>query len=143
MEESINHETLDHFRREFGLPDKLNVLFLKHPGIFYVTNKYQIYTVLLREGYKGSKLIDKDPLVVVKDKFGELMQEGLHEYNKRHMLNLEKRRKKGMIAMKEAKKDPIHELSDDEEGRGGNLGGIFDPEERKRCYKVLFEDKAP
>ncbi|PWA89368.1 Plant organelle RNA recognition domain-containing protein [Artemisia annua] len=135
---------LGHFRREFGLPDKLNVLLLKHPGIFYVTNKYQIYTVLLREGYKGSELVDKDPLVVVKDKFGELMQEGLHEYNRRHhMLNLEKRRKKGMIAMKEAIKDPIHELSDDEEARGDDLGGIFDPEERKRFYKVLFEDKGP
>nr|GFA83196.1 hypothetical protein [Tanacetum cinerariifolium] len=96
---------LGHFRREFGLPDKLNVLLLKHPGIFY---------------------------------------EGLHEYNRRHhILNLEKRRKKGMIAMKEAKKDPIHELSDDEEGRGDNLGGIFDPEQRKRFYKVLFDDKPP
>ncbi|GJW63941.1 protein WHAT'S THIS FACTOR 1 [Tanacetum coccineum] len=117
---------LGHFRREFGLPDKLNVLLLKHPGIFYVTNKYQIYTVLLREGYKGPELVDKDPLVAVKDKFGELMQEGLHEYNRRHhIFNLEKRRKKGMIAMKEAKKDPIHELSDDEVGRGDNLGGIF------------------
>ena len=59
------------------------------------------------------------------------------------MLNLEKRRKKGMIAMKEAKKDPIHELFDDEEARGDDLGGIFDPEERRRFYKVLFEDKGP
>ncbi|PWA72754.1 Plant organelle RNA recognition domain-containing protein [Artemisia annua] len=72
--------------------------------------------------------------------FGELMQQGLHEYNrKHHMLNLEKRRKKGMIAMKEVIKDPIYELSDDEEARGDDLGGIFDPEERKRFYKVLFD----
>ena len=102
MEESINYEAWS-FQEGVWFPDKLSVLLLKHPGIFYVTNKYQIYTVLLREGYKGSELVDKDPLVVVKDKFGELMQEGLHEYNRRHhMLNLEKRRKKCMIAMKEA-----------------------------------------
>lgn len=45
-----------------------------------------------------------------------------------------------MIAMKEAKKDPIYELSDsdDEEGRGDNLGGIFDPDERKRFYKDSY-----
>ncbi|CBI18193.3 unnamed protein product, partial [Vitis vinifera] len=67
---------LGHFRREFGLPEKLNVLLLKHPGIFYVSNRYQIYTVLLREGYNG------------------------------------------------------------------NLGGLLDPEERKRFYKVLFDDAA-
>ncbi|KAJ0790679.1 putative plant organelle RNA recognition domain-containing protein [Helianthus annuus] len=130
---------LGHFTREFHLPERLNVLLLKHPGIFYVSNKYQIYTVLLREGYNGSELVEKDPLVVVKDKFGELMQEGLHEYNRRHhMLNLEKKRKKGIIAMKQAKNEPVHELSDE----GDDLGGIFDPEERKRFYKILFEEKA-
>ncbi|XP_071703341.1 protein WHAT'S THIS FACTOR 1 homolog, chloroplastic [Rutidosis leptorrhynchoides] len=135
---------LGHFKKEFRLPDKLNVLLLKHPGIFYVTNKYQIYTVLLREGYNGSELVDKDPLVIVKEKFGELMQEGLHEYNRRHhMLNLEKKRKKGIIAMKEGKMELVHELSDDEDTQGNDLGGIFDPEERKRFYKVLFDDKGP
>lgn len=137
---------LGHLKRELCLPEKLNVLLLKHPGIFYVSNKYQIYTVVLREGYKGSELIHKDPLVVVKDKFGELMQEGVHEYNRRHhLMNLEKKRKKGMNMMEtkvgKKKKDSVdaHELSDED----GDLGGIFDPEERKRFYKVLFEDKAP
>ncbi|KAJ0751496.1 putative plant organelle RNA recognition domain-containing protein [Helianthus annuus] len=130
---------LGHFTREFHLPERLNVLLLKHPGIFYVSNKYQIYTVLLREGYNGSELVEKDPLVVVKNKFGELMQEGLHEYNRRHhMLNLEKKRKKRVIAMKQEKNEPVHELSDE----GDDLGGIFDPEERKRFYKILFEEKA-
>lgn len=130
---------LGHFKRELCLPEKLNVLLLKHPGIFYVSNKYQIYTVLLREGYKGSELVEKDPVVVVKDKFGELMQEGLHEYNRRHhMMNLEKKRKKGVVGMKLGKKENDYELSDED----GDLGGIFDPEERKRFYKVLFEDKG-
>ncbi|KAK6938283.1 Plant organelle RNA recognition domain [Dillenia turbinata] len=66
-------------RREFGLPEILNVLLLKYFGIFYVSNKYQIYTVLLREGYNGLELVNKDPFVAVKEKFGELMREGLHE----------------------------------------------------------------
>ncbi|PON83055.1 Plant organelle RNA recognition domain containing protein [Trema orientale] len=135
---------LGHFRREFALPEKLNVLLLKHPGIFYVSNKYQIYTVLLREGYKGSELIDKDPLVVVKEKFGELMQEGLHEYNRRHYLeNLEKKRRKGMVLGTHKKiKDRSSEISDSED-QEDKLGGLFDPEERKRFYKVLFDDDTP
>ncbi|XP_028757242.1 protein WHAT'S THIS FACTOR 1 homolog, chloroplastic isoform X2 [Neltuma alba] len=124
---------LSHFRREFVLPDKLNILLLKHPGIFYVSNKYQIYTVLLREGYNGSELIYKDPLVLVKDKFGELMQEGLHEYNQRHrLMNLEKKRKNGL---------PLAGISDSE-NQGDKLGALHDPEERKRFYKVLFDDDA-
>ncbi|XP_021761017.1 protein ROOT PRIMORDIUM DEFECTIVE 1-like [Chenopodium quinoa] len=131
---------LGHFKREFALPEKLNVLLLKHPGIFYVTNKYKTYTVLLREGYNASKLIDKDPLVVVKDKFGELMQEGLHEYNQRgRLLNLEKRKKKGIIMPKvEKRKDKNVEISE-EEDPVGQAGRLFDPEERKRFYKILFE----
>lgn len=124
---------LGHFRREFCLPEKLNVLLLKHPGIFYVSNKYQIYTVLLREAYSGSELIEKDPLVIVKEKFGDLMQDGLHEYNRRHCaMNLEKRRNKGLVPVK------VSEVDDE----GGNLGGILDAEERKRFYKVLFDDHS-
>ncbi|VFQ85117.1 unnamed protein product [Cuscuta campestris] len=139
---------LGHFRREFCLPEKLNALLLKHPGIFYVSNRYQIYTVLLREAYNGSELIEKDPLVAVKEKFGELMQEGLHEYNRRHhLLNLEKKRKKGMAAAIRAEKRRKGNGEDLEEGEdqvgGGDLGGIFDPEERKRFYRVLFDENTP
>ncbi|XP_057793408.1 protein WHAT'S THIS FACTOR 1 homolog, chloroplastic isoform X1 [Salvia miltiorrhiza] len=135
---------LGHFKREFGFPEKLNVLLLKHPGIFYVSNKYKIYTVLLREAYNGSELMEKDPLVVVKNKFGELMQEGLHEYNRRHyLMNLEKKKKKGVTAVRPIGRstgdgDNVSQQNDQE----GNLGGILDAEERKRFYKVLFGDDA-
>ncbi|KAL3504459.1 hypothetical protein ACH5RR_034300, partial [Cinchona calisaya] len=135
---------LGHFRKEFCLPEKLNVSLLKHAGIFYVSNKYQIYTVLLREGYNGSELIYKDPLVTVKDKFGELMQEGLHEYNRRHyLLNLEKKRKKGMITSRPETRNYLRNEMFEQEDQGGDHGGIFDPEERKRFYKILFDDNAP
>lgn len=135
---------LGHFKREFCLPDKLNTLLLNHPGIFYVSNRYQIYTALLREGYNGSELIDKDPLVVVKEKFGELMQDGLHEYNRRHhLLNLEKKRKKGMISARPVKMTDRSTEMSEQNDVGGDLGGILDPEERKRFYRVLFDDNAP
>ncbi|XP_073526470.1 uncharacterized protein [Phyllobates terribilis] len=132
---------LGHFRREFGLPENLNVLLLKHPGIFYVTNKYQIYTVLLREGYNGSELVQKDPLVVIKERFGELMQEGLHEYNqRRRLVNVEKMKKKGLVMpRKEKRYDGNLEITE-EDDQVGQIGGILDPEERKRFYRVLFED---
>ncbi|XP_042492615.1 protein WHAT'S THIS FACTOR 1 homolog, chloroplastic [Macadamia integrifolia] len=133
---------LEHFSREFGLPERLNVLLLKHPGIFYVSNKYQIYTVVLREGYYGSELINKDPLVVVKEKFGELMQEGLYEYNqRRHVLKLEKKRKRGEVLGRSQNREERSILGtpekDDHPGQGSAL---YDPEERKRFYKVLFDD---
>lgn len=136
---------LSHFKREFGLPEKLNAMLLKHPGIFYVANKYQVHTVILREGYNGSELIHKDPLVVVKEKFGELMQQGLYEYNhRRYLANLEKKREKGIESLKPVvrKKDRNHDGDDvdEEENHGDRPGGLFDPEERKRFYQILFSD---
>ncbi|XP_010260932.1 PREDICTED: protein ROOT PRIMORDIUM DEFECTIVE 1-like [Nelumbo nucifera] len=132
-----------HFRRELNLPERLNVMLLQHPGIFYVSNRYQIYTVLLREGYSGSELINKDPIVVVKEKFGELMQEGLHEYNRRrHALNLEKKRQKGAILVRPEKRGKKTTETSEQDDNGGQQGTLYDPEERKRFYKVLFDDDA-
>lgn len=136
---------LSHFRREFNLPDRLHILLLKHPGIFYVSNKYQSYTVLLREAYNGSMLVEQDPLVVVKEKFGELMQEGLHERNRRnHQENLKKKTILGTSARRvETRKSKDRRKTDEddeEENHGGKVSGLFDPEERKRFYKALFDD---
>ncbi|KAL9265712.1 WHAT'S THIS FACTOR 1 homolog, chloroplastic-like protein [Drosera capensis] len=131
---------LGHFKREFGLPEKLNVFLLKHPGIFYVSNRYQIYTVVLREGYNGSELVHKDPLIVVKDKFGELIQEGLHEYNRRHrLLNSEKRKERGEAVTKSGHRRSKDAEMLEQEDQEGEIGGLLDPEERKQFYKVLFD----
>ncbi|KAI3985954.1 hypothetical protein MKX01_039036 [Papaver californicum] len=116
---------LAHFRREFKLPEKLNDILLKHPGIFYVS-----------KGYNGSELMNTDPLVIVKEKFGDLMQEGLHEFNRRqHAVNLERKRikiRRGTAKVSE-QDDPI-----------GKQGALYDPEERERFYKDLFDDdEAP
>lgn len=67
------------------------------------------------------------------------MQDGLHEYNRRrHLLNLEKRRNNGMVL---GRSDEGNDMSEPDEQ--GDRGGLFDPEERKRFYKVLFDDGAP
>jgi len=68
------------------------------------------------------------------------MQEGLHEYNqRRRLLNLEKRKKKGIIVPKlEKRKDKNAEMSEEEDQV--SRVGLFDPEERKRFYKILFDE---
>lgn len=144
---------LGHFRREFGLPERLEEMLLRHPGIFYVSNKYDIKTVILREAYRGSVLLDKDPLVVAKERLGELMQEGRHEYNqRRRRLNFEKKRQEGAVLGGPDRDQKQHRRrrSRDHNTDGGededddqNMSGLFDPEERKRFYRVLFEEDAP
>uniref|UniRef100_A0A0A9GXY6 PORR domain-containing protein n=1 Tax=Arundo donax TaxID=35708 RepID=A0A0A9GXY6_ARUDO len=124
---------LEHFRREFGLPEDMARMLLRHPCLFYMSNWYKIHTVVLREGYEGSELREKDPVVVAKDRLGELMQEGLHEYNQqRRAVNLEKKRRRGDIEVKKEEE----ELEDDEAARLDSAGK---KEERRRFYKVLFD----
>ncbi|KAI3955601.1 hypothetical protein MKW92_044918 [Papaver armeniacum] len=117
---------LAHFRREFKLPEKLNVILLKHPGIFI-------------EGYNGSELMNKDPLVIAKEKFGDLMQEGLYEFNRRqHAVYLEKKKNKDMESSNRGSRGTAKVSEQDDPI--GKQGALYDPKERERFYKDLFED---
>ncbi|CAN6214150.1 unnamed protein product [Urochloa humidicola] len=125
---------LEHFKREFGLPEDTARMLLRHPCLFYVSNRYKIHTVVLREGYEGLELREKDPVVAAKDQLGELMQEGLHEYNqRRRAANLEKRRRRGEIEVKKEEE----KVEDEDAAR---LLSAEKREERRRFYKVLFDD---
>ncbi|KAJ6998075.1 hypothetical protein NC653_014316 [Populus alba x Populus x berolinensis] len=70
----------------------------------------------------------------------ELMQEGLHEYNRRrYEVNLEKQRKKGIVSVrKEKRKEGSTEMSEQDDS-GDKLGALFDPEERKRLMQGIIE----
>ncbi|VAI72847.1 unnamed protein product [Triticum turgidum subsp. durum] len=119
---------------EFGLPEDTARMLLRHSCLFYVSNRYKIHTAVLREGYEGSELRVKDPVVAAKDRLGELMQEGLHEFNqRRRAVNLEKKRRKGEVDVKKEEE----ELEDE---AGALLDSAEKREERRRFYKVLFGD---
>ncbi|KAL2482232.1 Ubiquitin carboxyl-terminal hydrolase family protein [Forsythia ovata] len=68
---------LTHFRKEFGLPNKLRGMLVRHPELFYVSLKGQRDSVFLVEGYddKGV-LLEKDEILSIKDELMELVREG-------------------------------------------------------------------
>ncbi|KAK9068702.1 hypothetical protein SSX86_012817 [Deinandra increscens subsp. villosa] len=68
---------LTHFRKEFGLSNKLRAMLLRHPELFYVSLKGQRDSVFLVEGYddKG-KLLKKDESCIIKDQLLNLVREG-------------------------------------------------------------------
>lgn len=71
----IDH--LTHFRKEFGLSNKLRAMIVRHPELFYVSLKGQRDSVFLVEGFddKG-KLLEKDGSMVIRDKLMALVAEG-------------------------------------------------------------------
>ncbi|XP_010535747.1 PREDICTED: protein ROOT PRIMORDIUM DEFECTIVE 1 [Tarenaya hassleriana] len=68
LEKRLVTDHLTHFRRELVMPQKLMRIFLKHCGIFYVSERGKRFSVFLTEAYKGSELIEKCPLVLWKEK---------------------------------------------------------------------------
>ncbi|CAI9774353.1 unnamed protein product [Fraxinus pennsylvanica] len=67
---------LGKFCEEYRFSNAFSSVFTRHSGIFYISLKGGIQTAMLREAYKGEELIDIDPLLVIKDKFVELLDEG-------------------------------------------------------------------
>lgn len=70
----IDH--LTHFRRDYKFSQRIHSMLVRHPELFYVSFKGDRDCVFLREAYRGAELIEKDPLVLVKERLGELVSVG-------------------------------------------------------------------
>uniref|UniRef100_A0A7N0U730 PORR domain-containing protein n=1 Tax=Kalanchoe fedtschenkoi TaxID=63787 RepID=A0A7N0U730_KALFE len=71
----IDH--LTHFRKDFGLPNKLRGMIVRHPELFYVSLKGQRDSVFLVEAYNDNGLLrEKHELLIVKEKLVNLVMEG-------------------------------------------------------------------
>ncbi|KAL4557822.1 hypothetical protein LXL04_036015 [Taraxacum kok-saghyz] len=72
MEKRLTSGQLEAFHSELRLPARLLLCLIKHHGLFYITNKGAKSSVFLKEGYEGSRLVDKCPLLLFRDKFVSL-----------------------------------------------------------------------
>lgn len=71
----IDH--LTHFRNDFGLPNRLRGMIVRHPEMFYVSLKGHRDSVLLVEGFdEKGMLLEKDRILEIKEKLMELVREG-------------------------------------------------------------------
>ncbi|KAL6962064.1 hypothetical protein U1Q18_037018 [Sarracenia purpurea var. burkii] len=56
-----------------GLRPRFKRALLHHPGIFYLSSKIGMHTVVLREGYKRNLLVENHPLMDIRYKYIHLM----------------------------------------------------------------------
>ncbi len=64
---------LTHFREEFRFSQQLRGMLIRHPDLFYVSLKGDRDSVFLREAYRDSNLIEKDRLLLIKEKLRSLV----------------------------------------------------------------------
>ncbi|KAH9757987.1 PORR domain-containing protein [Citrus sinensis] len=99
--QKVEREKLLCFGNYLGIRSWFKRALLNHPGIFYVSNKSGMYTVVLKEAYKRGSLIESDPLMNVRSRYI-------------HLMNMVKEEKK-VIAMPGESKGPQQRMPLEEE----------------------------
>ncbi|OWM64693.1 hypothetical protein CDL15_Pgr010451 [Punica granatum] len=101
----IDH--LTHFRKDFGLPNKMRSMIIRHPELFYVSVKGQRDSVFLVESYNGKgELLERDPSLVFKDELMMLVREGK---------KLRREKRKGRLSYSTIGESTTYVAEDDEE----------------------------
>lgn len=108
---------LGKFSDEYRFSNAFSSAFTRHSGIFYLSLKGGIKTAMLREAYGHSELIDRDPLLEIKERFVELLEKGKHEWTEQLRLQREEVKKdmEKMALRSEDEEEKLDELMYDEQ----------------------------
>ncbi|KAM6581683.1 hypothetical protein CsatA_005457 [Cannabis sativa] len=126
----IDH--LTHFRKEFGLSNKLRGMIIRHPELFYVSLKGHRDSVLLVEGFDDNgRLLEKDPSLDIREELMKLVIEG-----KRMRRDRRRARKSGIdiCDSNDDKHDEDDGDSEDDDDYGDGFENLFESEDS------VFED---
>ncbi|KAK8963177.1 hypothetical protein KSP40_PGU003245 [Platanthera guangdongensis] len=63
--------------KHLGLPSEFRKVISHHPGIFYLSNKLKMQTVVLREAYRRDLLIEKHPMMGIRYQYIHLMHKNM------------------------------------------------------------------
>ncbi|KAJ6764005.1 PROTEIN WHAT'S THIS FACTOR 1-like protein CHLOROPLASTIC [Salix purpurea] len=73
VSKKVEKDTLLCLGEWLGIRSRFKRALLHHPGIFYLSNKIGTYTVVLKEGYKRGLLVEKNPVVDIRNQYIHLM----------------------------------------------------------------------
>ncbi|GMH11220.1 hypothetical protein Nepgr_013061 [Nepenthes gracilis] len=76
IQKKTERKNVSNLRRPLSLPQKFTKVFERHPGIFYISKKSDTQTVILREAYDGQQLLEKHPLVEIRERYDAMMRVG-------------------------------------------------------------------
>ncbi|EEF29702.1 protein WHAT'S THIS FACTOR 9, mitochondrial [Ricinus communis] len=77
IQKKTERKNVSNLRKSLSLPQKFTKVFERHPAIFYISMKCDTQTVVLREAYDGQQLLQKHPLVDIRERYASLMSRGL------------------------------------------------------------------
>ncbi|XP_028803102.1 protein WHAT'S THIS FACTOR 9, mitochondrial [Neltuma alba] len=77
VHKKTERKNFSNLRKCLGLPQKFTKVFERHPGIFYISKKGNTQTVILKEAYNGPELVQKHPLVMIREELASMLKKGL------------------------------------------------------------------
>ncbi|XP_042510120.1 protein WHAT'S THIS FACTOR 9, mitochondrial [Macadamia integrifolia] len=77
LQKKTERKNVSNIRKPLCLPQKFTKVFGRHPGIFYISQKCSTQTVILREAYCHQELLQKHPLVGIRERYADMMKTGL------------------------------------------------------------------
>lgn len=77
IQKKTERKNVSNLRMPLALPQKFTKVFERHPGIFYLSKKNDTQTVVLREAYDSQKLLQRHPLVEIRERFASMLRKGL------------------------------------------------------------------
>ncbi|CAK7323594.1 unnamed protein product [Dovyalis caffra] len=80
VSKKVEKDTLLCLGEWLGIRSRFKRALLHHPGIFYLSSKIGTYTVVLKEGYKRGLLIEKNPVVDIRNQYIHLMHTDVEEH---------------------------------------------------------------
>lgn len=79
VSKKVEKDTLLCLGEWLGIRSRFKRALLHHPGIFYLSNKIGTYTVVLKEGYRRGLLVEKNPVVDIRNQYIHLMHTVVEE----------------------------------------------------------------
>ncbi|KAF5189660.1 WHAT'S THIS FACTOR 9 protein [Thalictrum thalictroides] len=76
IQKMTQRKNVSNLRKPLDLPQKFTKVFGRHPGIFYISQKCSTQTVVLRDAYYHQDLLDKHPLVAIRQQYASMMKIG-------------------------------------------------------------------
>ncbi|KAK6266170.1 hypothetical protein QUC31_017007 [Theobroma cacao] len=76
IQKKTERQNVSNPRKPLSLPQKFTKVFERHPGIFYISKMCDTQTVVLREAYDCQQLIQRHPLVDIRERFASMMRKG-------------------------------------------------------------------
>lgn len=100
---------LTHFRYDYKFSQRIRAMLIRHPEMFYVSLKGDRDSVFLRDAYQDSELIEKDPLIIARERLQALVS-----------ISRFQRRSRAIGQVQEAGEENVNFLEEDEDDEDGD-----------------------